>query len=103
MLNDRIEAKWIKAFARVFELCGATSDLSVALVSETQSRELNVHLAELALQGLGTKPYFLKLPTLPQTASVPIRSTVSSTSLNFLRILRMWLSIVLSSISVSSL
>lgn len=75
MLNDRIEAKWIKAFARVFELCGATSDLSVALVSETQSRELNVHLAELALQGLGTKPYFLKLPTLPQTASVPIRST----------------------------
>ena len=75
MLNDRIEAKWIKAFARVFELCGATSDRSVALVSETQSRELNVHLAELALQGLGTKPYFLKLPTLPQTASVPIRST----------------------------
>ena len=56
MLNDRIEAKWIKAFARVFQLCGASSDLSVALVSETQSRELNVHLAELALQGLGTKP-----------------------------------------------
>ena len=75
MLNDRIEAKWIKVFARVFELCGASSDLSVALDSETQSRELNVHLAELALQGLGTKPYFLKLPTLPQTASVPIRST----------------------------
>ena len=43
MLNDRIEAKWIKAFARVFELCGVSSDLSVALVSETQSRELNVH------------------------------------------------------------
>ena len=92
MLNDRIEAKWIKAFARVFELCGASSDQPVALVSETQSRELNVHLAELALLNLGTQPFFLKLPTPPQTVPVPVRSTGASLVLanqtNLLRLLK---------------
>ncbi|SVB03986.1 uncharacterized protein METZ01_LOCUS156840 [marine metagenome] len=78
MFNDRIEAKWIKSFAKVFELCGAASNDSVALVSETQSRELNIHLAELGLLSLETRPFFLKLPTPPQTAPVPVRSTGAS-------------------------
>ena len=78
MFNDRIEAKWIKSFAKVFELCGAVSNDSVALVSETQSRELNIHLAELGLLNLETRPFFLKLPTPPQTAPVPVRSTGAS-------------------------
>ena len=78
MFNDRIEAKWIKSFARVFELCGAAPNDSVALVSETQSRELNIHLAELGLLSLETRPFFLKLPTPPQTAPVPVRSTGAS-------------------------
>ena len=55
MLADRIEAKWIDAFRRVFALCGVAEGEPVAILSETQSRQLNVHLAELALARLGAK------------------------------------------------
>ena len=53
MLRDRIEAKWIDAFVRVFELCKVQPGEACAILSETQSRRLNVHLAELALARLG--------------------------------------------------
>ena len=49
MLQDRIEGKWIDAFAEVFRNCGVGEGDVVALLSETQSRPLNVQLAELAL------------------------------------------------------
>lgn len=81
MLADRIEAKWIDAFARTFELCRVQPDEPVAILSETQSRALNVHLAELALLRLGTRPFHLVVPTPPQTAPVPVRSTGASRSL----------------------
>ncbi len=81
MLRDRIEAKWIAAFERTFQGCGVGPDDTVALLSETQSRELNVHLAELALQRLGARMFHLVCPTPPQTAPVPIRSTGASAAL----------------------
>ena len=49
MLADRIEAKWIDAFCEVFERCAVKAGDTAAILSETQSRALNVHLAELAL------------------------------------------------------
>src|ERR1700730_4402063 len=52
MLDDRIEAKWIESFAAVFPLCGVQERGAVRHPSETQSRKLNVALAELALSAL---------------------------------------------------
>src|SRR5438552_374757 len=55
MLADRIEGKWIDAFAELFEKCAVKPGDTAAILSETQSRALNVHLAELALLRLGAQ------------------------------------------------
>lgn len=81
MLTERIEGKWIEAFAEVFAMCGVESADECAVLSETQSRQVNVRLAELALQRLGARPYHLTVPTPPQRAPVPVRSTGASDAL----------------------
>ena len=81
MLADRIEGKWIDAFERVFALCKVTKGETVALLSETQSRPLNVHIAELALQRLRATVFHIVVPTPPQDAPVPVRSTGASAAL----------------------
>jgi len=48
MLQERIEGKWLAAFRRVFTLNGIGAGTTVALISETQSRPVLVHLSELA-------------------------------------------------------
>lgn len=78
MLDGRIEGKWIDAFARVFALCKIAPGDTVAILSETQSRSLNVTLAELALHRLGARLFHIVLPTPPQSAPVPVRSTGAS-------------------------
>ena len=78
MLRDRIEGKWIDTFTRVFELCRVKDGEAVAILSETQSRQINVNLAELALLRLGARPFHIVLPTPPQQAPVPVRSTGAS-------------------------
>jgi len=78
MLRERIEAKWIETFVRVFELCGLAPGDGVAILSETQSRPVNVELAELALQRVGANPFHVVVPSPPQTAPVPVRSTGAS-------------------------
>ncbi len=78
MFRDRIEAKWIDAFEQVFQLCKIAVGDEVVVLSETQSRKLNVHLAELALLRMGAKPCHIILPTPTQTAPVPVRSTGAS-------------------------
>ncbi|MEM1197736.1 MAG: peptidase M29 [Pseudomonadota bacterium] len=75
MLRDRIEHRWIEAFASALALSKIGAGDEVAILSETQSRELNVHLAELALLRLGAKPIHVTAITPNQTAPVPIRST----------------------------
>ena len=81
MLRDRIEAKWIDAFERVFSLCKVARGEAVAILSETQSRPLNVHLTELALARLGATVFHVIIPTTPQDAPVPVRSTGASGAL----------------------
>ena len=49
MPHERIEGKWIDAFADVFARCGVQTGDSVAILCETQSRQINVELSELAL------------------------------------------------------
>ncbi|MEW6690235.1 MAG: peptidase M29 [Pseudomonadota bacterium] len=81
MIADRIEAKWIDLFADVFARCKVAPGDACAVLSETQSRALPVHLAELALARLGARPFHVIVPTPRQTAPVPIRSTGASVAL----------------------
>jgi 2,5-dihydroxypyridine 5,6-dioxygenase len=85
MLRERIEAKWIDSFARTFELCKVRPGDEVAILSETQSRQVNVHLAELALMRMKARPYHIVLPTPSQTVSAPIRSTGCSAAIQNLK------------------
>lgn len=81
MLADRIEHRWIEAFAKTLSLSAIEPGLPVAILSETQSRELNRQLAELALLHLGARPFHLQAVTPAQTSSLPIRSTGASQAL----------------------
>src|SRR6516165_10149039 len=74
-METRIENKWIDAFRRVFEMCAVRAGDTVAILSETQSRQLNVQIAELAALGLGARAFHVVVPTPKQTSPVPIRST----------------------------
>lgn len=81
MLNDRVENRWIRAFVRTFKLCGLAPGNVVAVLSETQSRPILVHLSELALQQLGCVVFHIVLPTPPLDDPIPVRSTGSTTAI----------------------
>jgi len=78
MLQERIEARWIDCFTETFALCGVKAGDSAAILSETQSRPVNVHLAELALARLGARAFHLVLQSPRLAAPVPVRSTGAS-------------------------
>ncbi len=82
MLQDRIEPQWLDAFGTVFELCKIARGETVAILSESQSRALNVELANLALARTEVSVFQVVVPTPPQTAPVPVRSTGASQALN---------------------
>ena len=85
MLADRIEAKWIDVFADVFARCRVAPGDACAILSESQSRALNVQLAELALARLGARTFHVVVPTPRQTAPVAVRSTGASVALQGLK------------------
>ena len=78
MLSERIEWKWIESFAEVFTMCDIQPGDSAAILSETQSRSVNVRLAELALSKIGARPFHVVVPTPKVAAPVPVRSTGAS-------------------------
>ncbi len=78
---ERIEGKWIDAFERTFRLSNVLAGQEVVILSETQSRAVNVQLAELALLRIGAQPVHVVMPTAPHDAPVPIRSTGSSVAI----------------------
>ncbi|MHA1567234.1 MAG: peptidase M29 [Alphaproteobacteria bacterium] len=78
MRGDRIEDKWIGCFAEALRLSAVVEGEAVAILSETQSRPLNVQLTELALARLGARWFHVVVPTPPQVACVPVRSTGAS-------------------------
>lgn len=78
MLQERIEGKWLAAFRRVFALNGIGQGTRIAIISETQSRPVLVHLCELAAFDLGASSFHVQMPTPPQTAPVPVKSTGTS-------------------------
>src|SRR3978361_1522037 len=75
MLADRIEGKWIDAFCEIFERCAVKPGDTAAILSETQSRALNVHIAELALLRMGAKPFHIIVPTPRNKHTCPLRPT----------------------------
>lgn len=81
MLRERVEGKWIDCFAAVFAKCEAMGGDSVAILSETQSRQINVELSELALLKLGCRPFHLIVPSPRLSAPAPVRSTGASNAL----------------------
>ena len=78
MFEDRIEAKWIDAFAEIFERCAVKPGEVAAILSETQSRALTVRTAELALLRLGARTFHVVLPSPRNPHPVPVRSTGAS-------------------------
>jgi len=85
VIADRLEAKWIDLFAEVFARCKVAPGDACAILSETQSRALNVQLAELALARLGARAFHVTVPTPRQSAPVPVRSTGASIALQGLQ------------------
>lgn len=78
MRGDRIEGKWIDAFCEIFERCAVKPGDTAAILSETQSRKINVELAELALLRMGARPFHVVVPTPRNRHAVPVRSTGAS-------------------------
>lgn len=82
MLREHVEQRWLDAFVHVFTLCKVAAGEQVALLTETQSRAVNVTLARLALERLDARVFEIQVPTPAQTAPVPVRSTGASQVLN---------------------
>ncbi|MCF3933577.1 peptidase M29 [Acuticoccus sp. M5D2P5] len=80
MFSDRIEGKWIDAFAELFEAARIGPEESVVILSESGSREVNVHVAELALVRRGVRPARIVVPT-PRLGRMIPRSTGASRAL----------------------
>ncbi len=86
MLADRIEGKWIDAFAELFQASAVAPDEAVVVLAESQSRSLNVEIATLALERLGVRPLRLVLPTPRATAPAIVRSTGGTRAVGGMRL-----------------
>jgi 2,5-dihydroxypyridine 5,6-dioxygenase len=75
MLIEQIEHRWLDAFERTFALCKIQAGDVVALLTESQSRRVNVDLARITLQRMGAKIFEVSLPTPALSAPAPVRST----------------------------
>ena len=80
-MTERLDAKWIDCFAEVFALCGVKAGDTAAVLSETQSRPINVQLADLALGKLGARVFHLVLASPKLMAPAPVRSTGASNAI----------------------
>ncbi len=73
-----LQERWIETFVRIFQRCAVQPGEVVRLLSETDSRAVNVKLAELALARMGATPIHIVVPTLRINTPVPVRSTGAS-------------------------
>jgi 2,5-dihydroxypyridine 5,6-dioxygenase len=71
----QIQERWISAFERIFRQCAVGPGEVVRILSETDSRRINVQLSELALARMGALPVHIIVPSLPVNTPVPVRST----------------------------
>jgi len=75
------EWRYIEAFAAHFRRCALQAGETVAVLSESQSRQVLVETARLAAQSLGARVFDLMVPTPPSAHPVPIRATGASQAL----------------------
>ena len=75
------EGVWLDAFAELFSMCGARADETITLLTETQSRQINVDLAVRALNRLQLAHQIIIVPGKPPAPGPIIRSTGASTAL----------------------
>ena len=85
MLREVAEGRWVASFRRALALNGITEGVTVAVVAETQSRPVLIQLCGLALFDLGAEYSTIVLPTPPQTAPVPVKSTGASNAIQGMR------------------
>lgn len=81
MYEQKLEETWIDAFVRVFELCNLKPAERTIILSESLSRPVNVHLAELALSRMKVPYFHLCLPSLAPEPGPIIRSSGASLAL----------------------
>ena len=82
MLLENLEAKWIDCFCESFKLSGVSSGEIIAILSESQSRQVLVDLSEQALLRIGAKPVHIRVPSPRLKDPVPVRSTGSCYAMN---------------------
>lgn len=76
MLQERIEPAWLDAFQTVLAQCGVATGTTVAVLCETQSRQVLVELARLAAARLQAQVFVVQLASPPAQPGLPvIRST----------------------------
>ncbi len=85
MMQEIVEGKWLAAFRRVMALNGIGQGTRVAVVAESQSRPVLVSLAQLAAFDLGAEFATITLPTPPNTAPVPVKSTGACNAIQNMR------------------
>jgi len=85
MLREVAEGRWVASFRRALALNGIAEGVTVAVVAETQSRPVLIQLCGLALFDLGAEYSTIVLPTPPQTAPVPVKSTGASNAIQGMR------------------
>ncbi|HHL21486.1 MAG TPA: peptidase M29 [Aliiroseovarius sp.] len=85
MMQEIVEGKWLAAFRRVMALNGIGQGTRVAVVAESQSRPVLVRLAQLAAFDLGAEYATITLPTPPNTAPVPVKSTGACNAIQNMR------------------
>ena len=78
MLSENLEGKWIDCFEKSFLLSGVKSGNTIAIISESQSRQILIDLSEQALIRIGAKPIHVRVPTPSLKNSIPLRSNGSS-------------------------
>jgi 2,5-dihydroxypyridine 5,6-dioxygenase len=74
----RVQERWLRTFEAIFRRCQVVPGEVVRVLTETDSRAINVELAELALARLGAVPVRITVPSLPVATPVPVRSTGAS-------------------------
>jgi len=74
----QVQEKWLRAFEATFRKCKVEQGEIVRILTETESRAINVQLAELAIARMGAIPVRIVVPSLPSNTPVPVRSTGAS-------------------------
>ena len=75
------EESWLDSFIELFTLCGARTDETITLLTETQSRQINIELARNALIGMKLAHRIVTVPGKAPNSGPIIRSTGASTAL----------------------